>query len=66
MSPALTHEITCSECNDKITMSIARLADDAEYAIDASDVRYLCPVCHIQAKNRLMRNQMVQAIAVRT
>jgi hypothetical protein len=47
-------------------MSIARLADDAEYAIDASDVRYLCPVCHIQAKNRRMRDQMVQAIAVRT
>jgi hypothetical protein len=66
MSPALTQHISCSECNDKITMSIARLADDAEYAIDASDVRYLCPVCHIQAKNRRMLKQMVEAIAVRT
>jgi hypothetical protein len=66
MSPALTQDIRCSECNEKITISTARLAEDAEYAIDASAVRYLCPVCHIQAKNRRMLKQMVEAFTVRT
>ncbi|GAB4429483.1 MAG: hypothetical protein OHK0011_11920 [Turneriella sp.] len=66
MRPELNLQIRCSECNDTITMTVARLTDDAEYALNPSDIRYLCPVCHIQAKNRRMLRQMVQATTVRT
>lgn len=58
-----TQEIHCSECGDLVNLNVARIVDDAEFETDLENVRYLCPVCFIQNKNRAMQESMLKKIS---
>lgn len=42
-----------------ISITIARVTDDSEYATSADEMTYHCPVCAIQAKNTAMQQQLL-------
>lgn len=60
-----TPEVKCSACGDMMDMNLARIAEDSEFETDLADVRYLCPVCAIQAKNAIMQTQMQRALSTK-
>ncbi|AFM14379.1 hypothetical protein [Turneriella parva] len=58
-----TQDIECSECHEKVGINVARIVEDDSFDNGMETCRYLCPVCAIQAKNRLMQVQLMAARA---
>lgn len=56
-----TPDIICSGCGDSVSVTVAKIVEDDAFASSMDDVRYLCPVCVIQARNAHMQETMHQA-----